>query len=85
MKTNEAPEKIHISIVPNSLNNYTYITCGKDFPNAVEYIRTDAFIEKATEWLKKNADNYTWYNEMEGESGMIDEFIDDFKKYLKGE
>ena len=56
----------------------------KPEPNIVK-IDTDAFIEKATEWLKKNADNYTWYNEMEGESGMIDEFIDDFKKYLKGE
>ena len=50
----------------------------------IEYTRTDAFIEKATEWLKKNADSYTWYNEMEGESGMIDEFIDDFKNYMKG-
>lgn len=50
MKANEAPEKIHISVVPNSLNSYTYITCGKDFPNAVEYIRTDAFIEKVLRW-----------------------------------
>jgi len=54
MKLNEAPEKIHISIVPNALNSYTYITCGKDFPNAVEYVRTDAFIEKACKWLEKN-------------------------------
>lgn len=46
---------------------------------------TDVFTEKACEWLKKNADSYTWYNEMEGESGMIDEFIDDFKNYIKGE
>ena len=51
----------------------------------IEYTHTDAFIKKATEWLKKNADNYTWYDEMEGESGMIDEFIDDFKNYMKGE
>ena len=85
MKTNEAPEKIHISIVPNSLNSYTYITCGKDFPNAVEYTRTDAFIEKASEWLRKNADDYTWYDETEHESGMVDEFIDVFKNYMKGE
>ena len=85
MKENKAPEKIHVSIVPDSLNSYTYITCGKDFPNAVEYIRTDAFIEKAAEWLKNNADYYTWYDETEGESGMVDGFIDDFKSYMKGE
>lgn len=53
MKENEAPEKIHIGIVPSSLNSYTYITCGKDFPNAVEYTRTDAFIEKACSILKE--------------------------------
>ena len=85
MKENEAPEKIHVSIVPNSLNSYTYITCGKDFPNAVEYIRTDAFIEKAAEWLRKNADNYTWYDETEGESCMIDGFTEVFINYMKGE
>lgn len=87
MKANEAPEKIYVNfhfaethpgyspmVTKQGLNKYDVV-----------YARTDAFIEKATEWLRKNADNYTWYDEMEGESGMTDEFIDDFKKYLKGE
>jgi hypothetical protein len=84
MKANEAPEKIYISYEG-------YGVFGEDGStertknSQIEYTRTDAFIEKATEWLRKNADNYTWYDEMEGESGMTDEFIDDFKKYLKGE
>ena len=42
-------------------------------------------IEKAIEWLKKNADSYTWYNEFEGESGMIEEFIEDFKKAMEAD
>lgn len=40
-------------------------------------------LERACNWLKKHADGYTWYNEMEGESGMIDDFIDDFKKAME--
>ena len=60
MKANEVPEKIHVSIVPNSLNSYTYITCGKDFPNAVEgilvvlccYIGIKRAIDKALKWFK---------------------------------
>lgn len=30
-------------------------------------------------WLKKNADNYTWYDEAYGESGMTDEFYEDLE------
>lgn len=81
MKANEAPEKIYIN---SSLEDRIWLI-GKGDTSFIEYTRTDIFIEKATEWLRKNADNYTWYDEMEGESGMTDEFIDDFKKYLKGE
>ena len=85
MKENEAPDKIHIGIRPSEFGGSVLTTVDKDFPNSVEYTRTDAFIEKAAEWLKKNADDYTWYDETEGESGMTDEFIDDFKKYMQGE
>lgn len=81
MKTNEAPEKIYIN---SNLENRTWLI-GKGDTSFIEYTRTDAFIEKACEWLKKNADDYTWYDETEGESGMIDEFVDVFKNYMKGE
>ncbi len=90
MKTNEAPEKIYISnfdieALPKSeqLSERWHEVSTED--TDIEYTRTDAFIEKATEWLKKNADDYTWYDETEGESGMIDEFVDIFKNYMKGE
>ena len=37
-------------------------------------------IERACKWLEEHADGYTWYNEMEGESGMVEDFIKDFKE-----
>lgn len=39
--------------------------------------------EKVIEWLQENADSYTWYDEMEGESGMINEFIEDLRKAME--
>lgn len=95
MKENEAPEKIYIQSfnVSEEDAKFERLFCFDDIwteepepgQENIEYTRTDAFIEKASEWLKKNADNYTWYDETEGESGMIDEFIDVFKNYMKGE
>ena len=41
--------------------------------------RNDAIGESA-EWLDKNADSYTWYDEEEHDSGMTNEFIENFKK-----
>lgn len=40
-------------------------------------------IEKACEWLKRFADGYTWYNEIEGKSGITDNFITEFKKAME--
>ena len=85
MKVKEAPEKVYLS--KNIYSTYLYQVPDPDDETAVEYTRNDAFIEKACEWLKSHADdyNYTWYNEMEGESGITDNCIDDFRKYMKGE
>jgi hypothetical protein len=95
MKENEAPEKIYIQSFNVSEEDAKFerllyfddIWTEEPEPGKenIEYTRTDTFLEKATEWLKKNADNYTWYDETEGESGMIDEFIDVFRNYMKGE
>lgn len=47
---------------------------------------TDAFIEKATEWLKENKDHPLIGCEDICLSGYLtDEFIEDFKNYMKGE
>ena len=83
MKANEAPEKIYISVVPSEFGGNKTITCGKDFPNAVEYILTDAFIEKACFYIKNMVLDITYSYVYGEESYNIDEFIEDFEEYLK--
>ncbi len=73
MKTNEAPEKIWI--------NQTELPklSGHIDKNSVEYIRKDAFIEKACDYLYFHLDtskidvNYKF------------DFIEEFRNYMKGE
>jgi len=49
MKANEAPEKIYLT----KLMLFAAPTISSS-DNDVEYIRTDAFIKKACEWLSDN-------------------------------
>lgn len=51
----------------------------------IEYIRKDAFINKACEWLKQHSEDYdyTWYDETESNSGITDKCIEQFKKYME--
>ena len=53
----------------------------------IEYTRTDAFIDKACDWLKENKDKYLYNTGERGEyiptcSGKM---IDEFRNYMKGE
>ena len=74
MKPNEAPEKIYINDFGSELSYdwHTEHCCEND----IEYIRKDAFIEKALRW-------------MISQGGVNDalsrEMIEDFKNYMKGE
>lgn len=76
MKANEAPEKIYLEaiypnngILPNGLNY-------SPSPTDIEYTRTDAFIEKACEWLSKHAIKYY----LDGSKFLgTDELVEDFK------
>ncbi len=79
MKANEAPEKLYISYEG-------YGVFGEDGStertkiSQIEYTRTDAFIEKACEWIR---DNYLLYpNE---DCADTKKFMTDFKNYMKGE
>ena len=72
MKANEAPKKLYINLFKGEFNvSYSPVN------NSVEYIRTDAFIVEASEWMKLYVLNHD----------MIDifEMEDDFKNYMKGE
>ena len=78
----KAPEKIYLEkiypdngILPNGLNY-------NQSPNDIEYIRTDAFIEKAVAWLKDFINNSGWMADDVGiaeEAVIIDSFITEMK------
>ena len=76
MKANEAPERLYLS--KTIYSTYLYQVPDPDDETAVEYVREDAFIEKAAKWLEDNAIEY-WGTEAV-DNGMM---IDDFKKAMK--
>lgn len=39
--------------------------------------------EKVIKWLQDNADLYIWYDEIEGEAGMTDDFIENLRKAME--
>lgn len=75
MKAN-APERLYLS--KTIYSTYLYQVPDHDDKTAVEYIRKDAFVERAAEWL----DNF--YNE-DTNSYLIDEDIESFIDYMEGE
>lgn len=81
MKT-KAPEKIYLTEDNPSKEWYRTKQVGFD---SIEYTRTDAFIEKACLKLKKLMyDNLMFQGRLHREE-VIDNFVEDFKKYMKGE
>ena len=74
MKANEAPEKIYIHVRANKELGPTWHGTFIGVHD-IEYTRTDAFIEKACEWLKNNLQGIV--------GGSI--YIEDFRTYMKGE
>ena len=59
----------------------------KESDNEVEYTRTDAFIEKACEFISLNIANYIDVTHKGGieHLALQERFIDAFKKYMEGE
>ena len=73
-----APEKLYIDSREHWRKSWTAFTT-KAKGDDIEYVRADAFIEKACEWIKEKwDDNYTM-------PIIIDSVIDEFKNYMKGE
>ena len=80
MKAN-TPEKLYLH--PNHKGEVgaswlTFPLSNED----IEYIRKDAFIEKAADWLKENLLNHTYVYEGEVGIGMA-VFLEDFKNAMK--
>ena len=84
-KVNEAPEKIILSADRDTqiINDYWVINAYTDNIK-IEYTRTDAFIEKACENLKKLMyDNLMFQGRLHREE-VINNFVETFKDYMKG-
>lgn len=81
MKSNKAPEKIYIT--PHFERRWF----TKEIDDvSVEYIRTDAFIEKACEYFRtKKKCVFACIGEDVYHSLLNEEEIEDFKTYMKGE
>lgn len=54
MKTNEVPEKLYLSDFTDTTESVFYVKQDNTKKTDIEYIRKDAFIEKACEWLERN-------------------------------
>ena len=67
MKANEMPEKIYIFDYNDAM-----VT---PLEGETVYVREDAFIERAEEWLRKNQKGFI----------LTDKDITDFVNYMKGE
>ena len=80
-----APEKIYLEktypdngVLPNGLNY-------NQSPNDIEYTRTDAFIEKACEFISLNVTDYIDVTHKGGieHLALQEKFIEGFKKYME--
>jgi hypothetical protein len=80
MKAN-VPERIYISLIPSISGGHVYATVNKDFPNAVEYTSTDAFIEKAKKWFEEQNE----WRDINGIKHCDMESFEDFRKCIEGE
>ena len=100
MKANGAPERIYLQVCGDCNVNDCYnckfedlednVTWCKDkiFDKDIEYTRTDAFIEKALEFLDGCIPDYIDLEHANVDTFMnVDNkrFIEDFKKYMKEE
>ena len=87
MKATEAPEKIYMTPSFGEPDNVLLASFSKshlDFHRDVEYTRTDAFIEKACEWIKESLTNNPDCNRIISKKGVITMglLIEDFKNYV---
>lgn len=78
MKAIEAPKKIYVPTAGDELH-YHMACPNNEFQESIEYTRTDAFVEKACEYLMEYEFN---------DSPTIADRrkrVEEFRKYMKGE
>lgn len=74
----EAPEKIYLYPSDRAGEDYENEWGDKPWGDCVEYTRTDAFIEKASEYLEPILTEYAGYY-------VGGDILQNFKNYMKGE
>lgn len=81
----KAPEKIYIDHHPfrDELEEYWHFISVGD--KSVEYIRTDAFIDKAAIWFNNNFMVHDEYGVISDSFNIKEEMFETFKNYMKGE
>jgi hypothetical protein len=79
MKAN-TPEKLYVDTEDGLSDSILYGFTEKRKEDDIEYIRADAFIEKACKYLEPNVKIILC-----GDKIDTDKFIEDFRKYMKGE
>jgi hypothetical protein len=81
----EAPEKIYLvkDRDTNKPMDYWYSATTDD--SRIEYTRTDAFIEKACEFISLNVADYIDVTHKGGIEHLVlqEKFIEDLKKYME--
>ena len=86
MKANEAPEKIYLSkdYKTNDVDERWFDYKSSD--DDIEYIRKDAFIKKACEFISLNVADYIDVTHKGGIEHLVlqEKFIEGFKKYMEG-
>jgi hypothetical protein len=90
MKANEAPkskfvfpDKLYARCKDNKTIDMSYAPQNME---AVEYLRTDAFIEKALAYLNdKFYFNNVFYGIVSTDFNAMEELFDDFRTYMEGE
>ena len=77
MKVNEAPEKVYVDTKDRLGDSILYGFTQKRKDDDIEYVRKDAFIEKAEEFI------YSALNDGIMGTANIEDFMRLFKKYME--
>ncbi len=77
MKEIEAPDKIYVHWSKHAKRLCASAAQGK---GDIEYTRTDAFVEKACEWLLTNASDYCILHNSYDTKELVKDFVDAMKR-----
>lgn len=79
----EVPDRLYLSHL--IYETYQYQIPDPDDDTEIEYVRKDAFTEKVCDFIRINAEKHIYFDEGNSEWYDSEEFIEDFKNYMKGE